>query len=61
MERQLLLIQSYVWSLIDEGKNDFNCDLVPDSADKEGLPILEHYLTVPSIRELEQNHFKKNI
>ncbi len=38
-------------------ENDFDCDLVPEEANKEGLPVLEHYLTVPSIAELEKNHF----
>ncbi len=38
-------------------ENDFDCDLVPEEANKEGLPILEHYLTVPLISELEKNHF----
>ena len=41
-------------------ENDFDINLVSDNADKNGLPILEHYLTIPSINELEQNHLIYN-
>ncbi len=38
-------------------ENDFDMDLIPDSADKVNIPVFDHYLTLPTDIELADNQY----
>ncbi len=38
-------------------ENDFDMELIPDSADKVNIPVFDHYLNFPTITELADFHY----